>query len=270
MREQRPFYCAKGENLTHLLQIAHLLMSNVKSLAQLEMDLASPEMTMLRACPTGDLNEDCMAQVDLEMQKKSGRELLYKDLANKMLCTKQGCDSETELKELEGALWPLDVRSMHHWSSKAVKNAKRDIPKHAFVALAEAFAVSEYRPKLLCKSTAARFLRTSLQAVLNHGLKKPKSGKRLQNQGSIKWTYPDGLEWDHQELVSHVDSRKLLLDHSCIVDIKDGGKEIVGLLNRILRHKVALVKPGDPKYAGMVAPEVADGVCSLLNVSYEI
>jgi hypothetical protein len=245
-------------------------MSNVESLAQLEIDLASPEITTLCSRPTGDLNEDRMAQVDLEMQKKSGRKSSYKDLANKMLSTKQGRDSETELKELEGAVWPLDVRSMHHWSSKAVKNAKRDIPKHAFVALAEAFVVSEYRPKLLRESIAARFLRTSLHTILNNGLKKPKSGTRLQNQGRIKWTYPDGLEWDHQELVSHVDSRKLLLDHSCIVDIKDGGKEIVGLLDRILRHKVALIKPGDPTYAGMVAPEVAGGVRSLLNVSYEI
>ena len=260
----------KGENLTGLLQVAHLLMSNVESLAQLEVDLASPEMTMLRSRPTGDLNEGHMAQVDLEMQKTSGRKLSYKDLADKMLRAKQGRDPETELKELEDAPWPLDVRSIHHWTSKAVKNAKRDIPKHAFVALAEEFVVSEYRPKLLRESTAACFLRTSLHTILNYGLKKPKSRTRLQNQGPIKWTYPDGLGWEHQKLVSHVDSRKLLLDHSCMVDTKVGGKEIVGLLNRILKHKVALMKPGDPTYAGMVAPEVANGVRNLLNVSFEI
>jgi hypothetical protein len=216
-------------------------------------------MIRLRSRPTGDLDEDLIARVDLEMEKRPDSGLSYKKLVDKMLDPKLSRDPDTKFKELEGSPWPLRVRSIHHWSSKSVKNAKRDIPKHALMALAEALVVSEYRPKLLYESTAARFLRTSLFKVLNCGL----------TQGGIKWAYPDGVKWEHQEHASPADARKLLLDHSCMVDANDGGRQVVGLLNRILKHKVALVKPGDPTYANMVAPEVADGVRKLLDVCGE-
>lgn len=250
-------------------QITQLLISNIESLCQLEIDLSGPEMVTLRSRPTGALNEDLIARIDRDMQNKLDSSLSYQKLVDKMLDPKLSRDFETKLKDLEGSPWPLRVRSIHHWSSKTVKNAKRDIPKHALMALAEALVVLEYRPKLFYRSSAACFLRTSLFKILNCGLKKPKDGAQHRKQGDIKWAYLDGIEWERQEHAFPADARRLLLEHSCIVDTNDGGQQIVRLLNRILKHKVALMKPGDPIYANMVAPEVADGVYNLLYVCGE-
>lgn len=224
-------------------------------------------MVRLRTRPNGNLSEDLTAQIDEEIWKKSGGKLSYKELADKLLSAKLSRGSEAKLKELEGIPWPLGIRSMHHWSSKSVKNSKRDIPKHALMALVETLVVKEYRPTLLRRSTAARFLRTRVLKILNCGLKKPIGRAQLQGQGHVKWAYPDGIEWEQQELAPHTDAGELLFDHSCTVDAKRGGQEVVGLLNRILKHKAALIKPGDPTYANVVAPEVADGVRNLLGVS---
>lgn len=84
-----------------------------------------------------------------------------------------------KLKELEGAPWPLTVQSFHHWSSKAWKNAKRDMPKLALMALTEVLVASEYHPKLLLESTAAGFLQTQLLKVLNCSLKISNAGAQL-------------------------------------------------------------------------------------------
>jgi hypothetical protein len=55
-----------------------------------------------------------------------------------------------------------------------------------------------------------------------------------------------------------------------MVDIREGGQEVIKLLDCILRHKAALIKPEDPAYAKMVASEVASCVQSLLNVSSRV
>ena len=52
-----------------------------------------------------------------------------------------------------------------------------------------------------------------------------------------------------------------------MVNIEEGGQEVVRLLGHVLRHKAALIKPWDPLYANMVAPEVASYVQNLLKVS---
>ena len=243
-------------------------MSNIESLAQLEVDLASPEMARMHSRPTGDLKGKHLARWNAELREKLGGESSCEDLAKKLLGTKIRRDRETGLKELKGVPWPLSVPSMHHWSSKMLKNAKRDVPKHALMALIEVLVVSEYRPKLFQKSAATRFLRTRLKQVLEDGLK-PKGSMGRQGEGRIKWTYADGIEWEPQNFISHSGARKLLLEHSRIAETKERGQEVVGLMNRILKHKAALMKPGDPEYSGIVAPEVAECAHNLLNVSCE-
>jgi hypothetical protein len=248
------------------------MMTSVESLAQLEVDLASPEMVRLRSLrPTGDLSSHIIAQLDKKVKEKSKGKFKYLELAGKLVSARSVRDLGTEPKELEGVPWPLSVRSMHHWSSKTLKNPKRDLPKHAIMAFVEELAVSEYRPKLLHESAAACHLRTSLHRILDVGLKKIKGSRQPQGRGRIKWTYHDTLDWDHKKSFtpSRSDARKLLLDHSHLVVEKERGQQVVGLLNRILKHEVALVKPGDQAYGDVVAPEVADCVCNLLNVSGE-
>ena len=101
---------------------------------------------MLRLCtrPTGNPKGSPKTQLDKNIQ--SGTSVSCKDLAEKMLNPKLARNSETGLKELEGAPWPLTVQSLYHWSSKARKNAKRDVPKLALMALTEVLVVSKYRP----------------------------------------------------------------------------------------------------------------------------
>ena len=130
-------------------------------------------MVRLHSCPNGDLNEDLTAKIDEKICKKSDGMLSYKKLADKLISAKLSCSSETKLKEPEGIPWPLHVRSMHCWSSKTVKNAKWDIPKHALMALVETLVVEEHYLTLLCQSTAARSYIIYLQAIyftykLNH------------------------------------------------------------------------------------------------------
>jgi len=239
--------------------------ANIQSLAQLEIDLSSQEMLRLCTRPTGNPKGSPKTQLDKNIQ--SGTSVSCKDLAEKMLNPKLARNSETGLKELEGAPWPLTVQSLYHWSSKARKNAKRDVPKLALMALTEVLVVSKYRPRLFLESTAACILRTKLHKTLDYGLKTPEVGAQLQGQSRIKWTYADGLLWEPKDLPPHVDAKRLLLDHAHLVDAAEGGQEVVGLLGRVLRHKAALMKPGDPTYGNMVAPEVAGCVQNLLEVS---
>lgn len=246
------------------------MLNSVESLAQLEVDLASPEMAQLRSLrPTGDLSSSVIAQLDTKVKQKSNDAFKYLELAEKLVKARSVRDSGAEL---EGGPWPLSVRSMHHWSSKTLKNAKRDLPKHAIMAYVEVVVVSEYRPKLLRESAAACHLRTSLHKILNLGLKKIKGSSTLpQSRGHTKWTYHDSLGWDHEKSFtpSCSDARKLLLDHSRLAVEKERGQQVVGLLNRILKHEVALVKPGDQEYGDVVSPEVAGCVHNLLNVGGE-
>jgi hypothetical protein len=262
----------KGKRLTQVatwLQIAQFLVDSVQSIAQLEIDLSSSEVRALHFRPSGDLNKDLFPKLGADLLSKSDGKFSYTKVVEEMHNPDLKRNSETELKELdvEGCPWPLKVQSMHHWSSKGTKNQKRDLPKHALMAISEALVVSEYRTELLQGSAAARFLRTGLHEILDRDLKKPTgSAARLPKEGRIKWTYPDGIHWACQTAVSCTNSRMLLLDHSCIVDGRDSGHEVVGLMNKVLRHKTALMKPEDPEYAGMVAPEVADAVKNLLDV----
>ena len=245
-------------------------MDSVESLAQLEVDLASPEMAKLCSRPTGlgHLKSHAMSQLGDKIQEKSNGKFKYKELSDKLLKARSVRGLGAESKELEEVPWPLHVRSMHHWSSKTLKNAKRDVPKHAIVACMEDLTVSDYRPKLLSESAAACYLRTGLHKILNSGLKKIKGATQPRGQGRIKWTYHDGLSWEDKSLTpGSSDARKLLLDHSRLVEGKERGQEVVGLLNRILKHSSALIKPGDQAYAGVVAPEVSTCVQNLLNVS---
>ena len=87
-----------------------------------------------------------------------------------------------------------------------------------------------------------------------------------QGEGCIKWTYTDGIKWEPQNFISCANARKLLLEHSHITETKERGQEIIGLMNHILKHKAALMKPGDPEYSGIVALEVAEYAYNLLNV----
>lgn len=224
-------------------------------------------MAKLRTRPTGDLSkDDVIVKWDKEVQQKSGGKSSYRDLVLQMHDPSLARDPETGLKELGGGPWPLRVPSIHHWSSKTLKNLKRDVPKHALAALIEVFVVAEYRPKLLLESAAARFLRTCLHKTLDYGLKKRKGSAGLQTQGRIKWTYPDGVGWEQTWTTSRSDASKLLTDHSCILDVRESGQEVVGLLGRILQHKAAHVKLGDPACLGVVAPEVSRCVHNLLDV----
>jgi len=252
-----------------LSQIAQLLVSNVKSLSQLEIDLASPEMSRADSRPVGEPTGNALTRWEAEVQEKPGQGSSYKELTKKLLGTTTRRNKKTGIKELEGVPWPLGARSMHHWSSRTLKNAKRDVPRHALLGLIEKLVVSEYRAKLFHKSAAACFLRTRLQQILEDGLKEPEGSTDLQGQGRAKWTYPDGIKWEPKSFASHAEASKLLLDDSRIAETKERGQEISGLLNRILRHKAALMKPGDPEYSGMVAPEVSESVYNLLNVSCE-
>ena len=253
-------------------QVTQLLAANIQSLAQLEADLSSPEMVRLCTRPTGDLKKGQMEQLDRKVQTKLGYVCSYKKLAEKMLNTKLAHNLETGLKKLEGSPWPLTVQSLHHWSSKACKNLQRDLPKLILRALTEVVVISEYCPKLLLELTAACFLQTELLKVLDHGLKIPKGGAQIQGQNHIKWTYPDGVQWEptNLRLPPQTDARGLLFNHARMVDTREGGQEVVKLLGGILRHKAALIKPEDPAYGNMVAPEVASCVQSLLNVSSRV
>ena len=245
-------------------------MDSIESLTQLEIDLASPEMAKLssRLTGLGHLKSHAMSQLGDEVQEKSNGKFKCKELADKLLKARSVRGPGAESKELEEVPWPLRVRSMHHWSSKTLKNAKRDVPKHAIVACMEVLTVSDYRPKLLRESAAARYLRTILRKILNSGLKKIKGATQPRGQGRIKWTYHDGLSWEDKSFTpGSSDARKLLLDHSRLVEGKERGQEVVGLLNRVLKHKAALIKSGDQAYADVVAPEVSTCVRNLLNVS---
>ena len=61
----------------------------------------------------------------------------------------------------------------------------------------------------------------------------------------------------------------MLLDHSHLAVEKERGQQVVGLLNQILKHEVALVKLGDQEYGDVVSPEVAGCVHNLLNIGGE-
>lgn len=66
-----------------------------------------------------------------------------------------------------------------------------------------------------------------------------------------------------------MDASKLLLDYLYILNIKECGQEVIRLINYILRYKAILIKPEDPIYVDIVAPEVAGCVCNLLDVQMQ-
>lgn len=201
-------------------------------------------------------------QWDYLIKDKSGGELSYKDLVEQILGAADVTrDQDTDLKELDDGPWPLAVRSMYHWSARTLKNPKRDAPKHALVALAEVVVVDEYRGKLLEVSQAARFFRSGLLSILNQGLKRPRSGAQA------KWEYPDGIKSASSDPVIPENHRDLLMNHSCIIDEKTGRQEVSALMRSILNHRLALIKPGDPAYVNVLAPEIVNGARELLDVS---
>jgi hypothetical protein len=242
-------------------QITKVFQNSLDHLAQLEIDLARPEILRFRSRPIGEMSQTMFDEWDYIIKDKSSNKLSYKDLVERMMDIRLPRDPDTELKVLDDSPWPLSVRSIHHWSSKTLKNAKRDAPKHALVALAEVVVVAEYRPKLLEVSEAARYLRTRILSLLNQGVKKAQGGARG------KWEYPDNIKCRDEAPVEFDSHQKLLLKHSCIVDEKNGREEVSALMKTILKHRLAMMKPGDQAYLNLVAPEVVDGARELLNVS---
>ena len=136
------------------------------------------------------------------------------------------------------------------------------------MACIEVLTISDYCPKLLCELAAACYLCISLYKILNSGLKKIKGATQPWGQGHIKWTYYDGLSWKDKSFTPGSSNvRKLLLNHLHLVEGKERGQEVIGLLNQVLKHKAILIKLEDQAYADVVASEVSICVHNLLNVS---
>lgn len=254
-------------------QIAKLILYNLAALAELEIDLASSEMVNKRSRPTSDMHDEPNQRWTKLIKERSASEPCpyeYEKLQGEMLQPTLPRDKETDLKQLADGPWPLNVPSFHHWSSKSVKNPKRDAPKYALVALAEVIVVSDYRADLLKNSYAARFFRTEIRKLLNQDLKKKPqhgAGRARQDTG---WNFPDGIQWRDQHCLATENVSALLQEHSCVHDAKGGAQEVMGLMKRIVKHPMTLMKPGDSAYAGMVAPEVDASLRQLFDVRREV
>jgi hypothetical protein len=252
-------------------QFTNLIFININTLAQLEIDLASSEMVKNSSRPVGDVYDESYKQWLTTIKKGFASGLCPYDLEKlkedmlRFRANNMSRDKETGLKYLADGPWPLNVASFHHWSSKTVKNPKRDTPKYALVSLAEIVVVSGYRADLLKKSHAARFFRTEIRKILNRNLKELQGSAGLAVQGT-GWDFPDGIECKDQHSVETENVDQLLQQHAYVRDGKGGAQEITGLINRIIKQPIALMKPWDPEYAGMVAPEVHEGLQNLFAV----
>jgi hypothetical protein len=243
-----------------------MILDNLPSLAALEIDLASSEMVRRRSRPIGEMNAKlCKRWSDTIKERSAGKLPSYETLKGDMLgAANADRDKDTGLKQLPMSPWPLAVPSFQHWSSKGVKNLKRDASKYALVSLAEVVVVSGYRRTLLKKSDAARFFRTKIWKMLNQDLKK-RAGVATQ------WNFPDGIEWQHTYGAHEYENvGELLQEHAYAHEGKGRAQDITGLINKIVKHPFALMKPGDPAYTGVVAPEVDASVRQLFDVSHDV
>jgi len=60
----------------------------------------------------------------------------------------------------------------------------------------------------------------------------------------------------------------VLQDHTYAHKGKEWVQDIMGLMNKIIKHPFALMKPGDPAYIGVVTPEVDHSVRQLFEVNH--
>jgi len=86
---------------------------------------------------------------------------------------------------------------------------------------------------------------------------------------TMEWNFPNGIKWKRKAHSGpYKDSGEVLYDHAYAYEGKERAQEIMGLINKIIKHPFALMKPGDPAYDRVVAPEVNASVRQLFEVSY--
>jgi len=135
-----------------------MILVHLPMLVELEIDLASSEMVRTCNHPIGDVTAQLYKKwSEIIKEQSAGKLPSCETLKGDMLRTGGDRDMDTGLKQVPNSPWPLMVPSFQHWSSKGVKNLKRDTSKYALVSLAEVVIVSGYWQELLNMLPAACF-----------------------------------------------------------------------------------------------------------------
>jgi cellobiose-specific phosphotransferase system component IIB len=199
---------------------------------------------------------------------KSDREALlkdYKESKDELVKFEKDLDAKMHDKTGKVALFNniiVDHHGPYDWRKS--KNPARDFPRFILAAFVEPRLITAYRPRLIQKSSAAAFLRDSVQKLLS-SYAKPcqviKSGSR--KTATVRaYKFPHGIE-ARPVNIPEVDVNAILTNISDNEHTREQLNTIKALIKKVESLPCAIARPDVP----LLAPQIKELIQELSDVS---